>query len=108
MTHSSLNPFYRADRQDDNLCHINLQNEQNLLGQKYYPCKMCGKMLSTKSGLHNHLKSHEPPKFTCSVCCQKFTHKHHLVRHLKLVHSLTKCFHCLKTYPSTDSHICRT
>ena len=50
-------------------------------------CKICGKKLSSKISLNNHMKIHSNEKtMTCHVCGKTFKHRFNLVRHLKVIH----------------------
>lgn len=53
-----------------------------------FKCKICGKGLQTRSGLHLHMATHGERKFLCTVCDCKFKFKHHLQGHMKNVHNL--------------------
>lgn len=61
-------------------------------------CKVCGKGMQTKGGLHLHMATHGERKFVCSVCDSKFKFKHHLKGHLSSVHKLIQCATCQLTF----------
>ena len=46
-------------------------------------CKICFKILKTKSILINHMLTHNSSAFSCSICLKNFNRKHHLERHEK-------------------------
>ena len=46
-------------------------------------CKICYKILKTKSILINHMLTHNSSAFSCSICLKNFNRKHHLERHEK-------------------------
>lgn len=55
-------------------------------------CCICEKESTTLIGLRAHLRVHEtrqsPQKNVCNVCNKSFFGKHHLNRHMKLIHGL--------------------
>ena len=46
-------------------------------------CKICFKILKTKSSLINHMSTHNSSSFSCSICLQNFNFKCNLTRHEK-------------------------
>ncbi|XP_077355432.1 uncharacterized protein LOC144003249 [Festucalex cinctus] len=62
--------------------------------KKGFPCSVCGKCLTTKSRLQQHMRTHTSEKpFNCSVCGKKFSLKHVLINHMK-THTGDKPFSC--------------
>ncbi|XP_077355456.1 uncharacterized protein LOC144003262 [Festucalex cinctus] len=62
--------------------------------KKGFPCSVCGKSLTTKSILQQHMRIHTSEKpFSCLVCGNKFSLKKYLVRHVK-THKKDKPFSC--------------
>ena len=47
----------------------------------YHHCSECKGKFKTRSILINHLKTHEPPAFSCPSCSRKFKKKFNLERH---------------------------
>ena len=74
--------------------------------RKDFICHICGKNLSNKMALNDHLKVHEGIKdFECDICGLRFAHKNmvrvHMIRH-KTENSY-KCDICPATYKSWRS-----
>lgn len=69
-----------------------------------YCCKICGKGVQTKGGMHLHMVTHGERKFVCSVCDSKFKFKHHLKSHLSSVHKLMQCAVCAMTFRELNDY----
>ncbi|GFR98404.1 zinc finger protein 710 [Elysia marginata] len=63
-----------------------------------YQCKMCGKGCFSRQNLAFHMKGHEGRNYSCSVCGQKFTLKHHLTRHTVAKHGVFQCSNCMAVF----------
>ena len=72
-------------------------------------CKFCDKTLTTKAGLHHHVKSiHDGKKYPCSKCEYRATSSGNLLKHFQAIHEGKRfsCKYC--DYKSTQiSHIDR-
>ncbi|CAL1530105.1 unnamed protein product [Lymnaea stagnalis] len=68
-------------------------------------CKICGKGSFSRQNLIFHMQGHEGRTFVCPVsnCSAKFKLKHHLMRHVRTLHSLHQCSKCLSVF--RESHI---
>lgn len=49
-------------------------------------CKVCGKMLASRTVYSRHLKTHLGRYFTCQICSRQFNRKDNLKRHYALLH----------------------
>ena len=66
-----------------------------------FSCPSCGRGYFTKSGLDTHIKSdHAEKKFICHICDLRFKLKHHLQSHLRHRHKRSPCSGCEETFGS--------
>ena len=49
-------------------------------------CKICGKMIASRTAYSRHLKTHLGHYFTCSICQRPFNRKDNLKRHYAMLH----------------------
>ena len=49
-------------------------------------CKICGKMIASRTAYSRHLKTHLGHYFTCPICQRPFNRKDNLKRHYALLH----------------------
>ncbi len=62
--------------------------------KKSFTCTQCGKSLTSKHSLENHMRIHTGERpFTCNQCGKSFTCKRNLKLHLR-VHTGKKLFTC--------------
>ena len=64
------------------------ENLFNALGDGYYECKTCGKVLMSRYNIRQHLKRHtgEIQTFDCTQCGKSYTSKQSLISHTLTVH----------------------
>ncbi|XP_053577543.1 oocyte zinc finger protein XlCOF7.1-like [Bombina bombina] len=71
-----------------------IEDQQSYVGNKLFPCSVCGKCFTQKSHLVTHQKIHAGQKvFPCSICGKCFTQKQNLITHKK-IHTDEKAFSC--------------
>lgn len=63
-----------------------------------YCCKLCGKGCLSRQSLAFHMQGHKGRNFCCSVCGKRFTLKHHLSRHVAMIHCLHQCTKCFAVF----------
>ena len=59
-----------------------------------FMCISCKKGFQTKTGYKLHMQAHSGRTFVCPSCQATFKLKHHLKRHLDMVHKLSQCNKC--------------
>ena len=59
-----------------------------------FMCSLCKKGFHTKTGYKLHMQAHNGRTFACPACQATFKLKHHLKRHLEMVHKLSQCNKC--------------
>lgn len=68
---------------------------QNHMGIPELVCEMCGKFFNTNLELQVHLNNHNDLKpFECDICKSRFTRKHYMLTHRKLVHEDSYSYQC--------------
>ncbi|XP_061663890.1 gastrula zinc finger protein XlCGF8.2DB-like isoform X2 [Syngnathoides biaculeatus] len=77
-------------------CKANLQQHMRKhTGEKPFHCSVCGQTFSLKSTLTSHTRTHTGDKpFVCSVCGQRFAQRTTLTAHTR-IHTGEKPFACL-------------
>ncbi|XP_047184831.1 zinc finger protein 37-like [Scophthalmus maximus] len=62
--------------------------------EKSFKCDICGKVFTTKPGLHNHMKIHTGEKpYLCKMCGKRFNNLSNMKRHMK-THTGEKPYSC--------------
>ncbi|CAB3261201.1 unnamed protein product [Arctia plantaginis] len=82
-------------------CNIKFTNKQQCDDHKkalhkdsnHWVCEICGKMFVHRASHYTHVKSHLPPQFACDQCDYKTSHKHDLVKHIR-IHTGIKMYQC--------------
>lgn len=76
-------------------------------GEKFYSCKICGKKISNKYKLSQHIKGHSAqPKLQCQVCGRQFLRKDSLKSHIATHLKSYQCKFCPKRL--STQHILKT
>lgn len=96
------------------LCHIQCYKNdlrQHIrtihCGEKVYSCKKCGKKVTTKYKMNQHIQTHSAkPKLQCQICGREFLRKDSLKQHIATHVRSYQCKFCPKKL-STE-HILKT
>ncbi|XP_063590853.1 zinc finger protein 26-like [Penaeus indicus] len=66
-----------------------MQSHKSSLGSHSFPCKLCGKLLSSNVNLKRHMMIHSGKPFTCKECGKSYTGRYLLREHLIVEHGKT-------------------
>ena len=78
------------------------QHEKQHKTPKLFTCTECGKLLSSKSNLLSHIKTHQKKTFQCTFCQLLYTSRAQLNEHMN-TYKLHKCIFCEKNFNSFNS-----
>ncbi len=80
----------KCDKKFAKKSKLNRHDRETHMNIKSYVCEECGKNFKRNSHLKRHLICHsdnpKPHKCNYDTCYMSFTCKHHLERHIKIVH----------------------
>ncbi|XP_042864720.1 zinc finger and BTB domain-containing protein 17-like [Penaeus japonicus] len=66
-----------------------MQSHKSTLDSHSFPCKLCGKLLSSSVNLKRHMLIHSGKPFTCEECGKSYTGRYLLREHMILEHGRT-------------------
>nr|XP_027216401.1 zinc finger protein 888-like [Penaeus vannamei] len=66
-----------------------MHSHKSSLGTHSFPCKLCGKLLSSNVNLKRHMLIHSGKPFTCEECGKSYTGRYLLREHLIVEHGRT-------------------
>ena len=93
---------------DSMLAHANLLLNLSMKPRKKSECPVCGILLSPKTNVNVHLRTHSGVRpYECVLCLNRFRQKAHLMKHFRCTHNQKQpphiCLFCsLETATSND------
>ncbi|XP_015174712.1 PREDICTED: zinc finger protein 91 isoform X1 [Polistes dominula] len=89
----------KGDNEDDSEVENNIEDAQEK-EMKESKCQHCTSTCSHKKSLSRHTDMQTVSKYNCKICCQQFTRKDHLRRHMEQHGRIKtyKCTQCNKTF----------
>ena len=131
ISHKNLNPYDNLGGEDSNnnnnnnnesennnntisedpntmLAHANLLLGLSMKPRKKSECPVCGILLSPKTNVNVHLRTHSGVRpYECVLCLNRFRQKAHLMKHFRCTHNQKQpphiCLFCsLETVTSND------